>query len=94
VLLSQNPRLGFGTALAPAGGGHNPKERDMSHLATLFRSMSSMFCDHEWVRRRDTGHVYLECVRCLSTTPGIQYGRERAEHGQPTRGSLEVVEAH
>ena len=66
----------------------------MPRFETLFQAVSSMFCDHEWARRRDTGHVYLECVRCLATTPGIEFGRHRADHGHGTRSSLETLEAH
>lgn len=40
-------------------------------LTRVLNNVASAFCMHEWARRRDGGHVFLECVHCLATTPGI-----------------------
>jgi hypothetical protein len=40
-------------------------------LRMLLRAVGSMMCQHEWARRRERGRLYLECVNCLATTPGI-----------------------
>jgi hypothetical protein len=62
-------------------------------LTNLVRTVSSLFCAHEWARRRQTGRVYLECVRCLATTPGVQYGPAVEPAAPALRKALEVVEA-
>jgi hypothetical protein len=49
---------------------------DVSNLALLIRSFSSLFCNHEWVRRHESRRVYLECVHCLATTRGLDLGPE------------------
>jgi hypothetical protein len=49
----------------------------MSHLARLFSNMSALFCAHEWARRVEGRRVYLECVHCLATTPGLHVGEQR-----------------
>ena len=35
-------------------------------------ALSTLGCRHEWIRRRAPGRVYLECLRCLRTTPGLE----------------------
>jgi hypothetical protein len=62
-------------------------------LSRFVLAMTSMFCSHEWVRRRDSRRVYLECVRCLSTTPGIEYGRTQLGVTPALPKTLEVVRA-
>jgi hypothetical protein len=44
----------------------------MSRLTRLFCNVNALFCAHEWARRVDGRRVYLECVHCLSTTPGLE----------------------
>lgn len=39
---------------------------------SLIGSVGSFFCDHEWTKRSESGHLYLECLKCLATTRGIQ----------------------
>jgi hypothetical protein len=46
-------------------------------LTTLLRTVSSLFCHHEWMTRREPGRVYLECVNCLATTAGIEITPQR-----------------
>jgi hypothetical protein len=41
-------------------------------LSRMFDTAVSWFCEHEWSRRRDGHRMYLECVRCRTTTCGIQ----------------------
>jgi hypothetical protein len=48
----------------------------MSNLARLFSNVSALFCAHEWARRVDGRRVYLECVHCLATTPGVEVDRK------------------
>jgi hypothetical protein len=63
-------------------------------LTNLIGAMTSMLCCHEWTRRRDNRRVYLECVHCLATTPGIEIGPQPGptEAAAPQR-PLEVAEA-
>jgi hypothetical protein len=61
---------------------------------TLIQEMTSLFCTHEWARRRDAGHVYLECVHCLAITPGIEFGPATSlPANQAHRQALKVAEA-
>ncbi len=61
-------------------------------FTNLLRSMASVFCSHEWARRRDASRVYLECVHCLTTTPGIAYGPESVSSTAPVLAKeLKVV---
>ena len=62
-------------------------------FATLFRAMSTAFCSHEWARRSGKGRMYLECVHCLTTTPGIQVGHEHARGTQQPSATLNVATA-
>jgi hypothetical protein len=62
-------------------------------LTNLFQTMTSLFCCHEWARRRDSNRVYLECVHCLATTPGIEIGHTSAPASPRLTKSFEVVEA-
>jgi hypothetical protein len=66
----------------------------MSHLARLMSTVTAMFCDHEWARRVEGRRVYLECVHCLATTPGLELSpHTRSSTGPPRRTSLRTVEA-
>ncbi len=46
-------------------------------FSTFLRTVFSLFCQHEWVTRREPGRVYLECVNCLTTTTGIEIKPQR-----------------
>lgn len=46
-------------------------------LRTLCSTATALFCSHEWVKRREPGRVYLECMHCLSTTHGIEVQPKR-----------------
>jgi hypothetical protein len=63
----------------------------MSSLARVFFNVTALFCSHEWARRVDGRRVYLECVHCLSTTPGVDLGRA-PKPGAPS-GSRRQVKA-
>lgn len=43
--------------------------------AELMIAVSRLWCAHEWARRVDGRRLYLECVRCERTTPGIDTGK-------------------
>lgn len=62
-------------------------------LATLLRTVSSFFCHHEWVRRREPGRVYLECVNCLATTHGIEITPQRPAAVLAAKPRLRPVKA-
>ena len=57
----------------------------MSHLTRLFHTVTAMFCEHEWARRVEGRRVYLECMNCLSTTPGLDMSQTAARGPVPTR---------
>lgn len=41
-------------------------------LNTFLRTVTGFFCEHEWMTRSDSTRVYVECVRCLSTSKGFE----------------------
>lgn len=57
----------------------------MSHLTRLFHTVTAMFCEHEWARRVEGQRVYLECVHCLSTTPGLDLSQTVTRNPVATR---------
>lgn len=62
----------------------------MNHFARLFSNITALFCAHEWARRVEGRRVYLECVHCLATTPGVDLGRVKTT---PTPTNVEAVVA-
>ncbi len=67
----------------------------MSQLARLFFSVTSLFCGHEWARRVEGKRVYLECVHCLSTTPGLDMSQTQGARAGTTarRAKLLTIRA-
>jgi hypothetical protein len=63
----------------------------MSHLARLVSHVTALFCDHEWARRVEGRRVYLECVHCLSTTPGFETGPRERTSARPPRPELHAA---
>jgi hypothetical protein len=59
-------------------------------LSSVIYGVVTLFCSHEWARRRDAGHVYLECVHCLATTRGIDFGPIRSAFVPAADGPLEA----
>lgn len=57
----------------------------MSHLTRLFHTVTAMFCEHEWARRVEGRRVYLECLHCLSTTPGLDLSQNAPRPPATTR---------
>lgn len=37
----------------------------------VVRWFNALWCAHEWTRRVDGRRVYLECIHCLATSPGL-----------------------
>lgn len=62
-------------------------------LTTMIRTVSALFCHHEWVRRRTPGRMYLECVNCLATTQGIEIAPQRQSPVLVGEGRLSTVKA-
>jgi hypothetical protein len=54
-------------------------------LNTFARAVGSLFCDHEWTRRREPGRLYLECLRCLATTSGVAVKQRRPDQEAAAR---------
>lgn len=65
----------------------------MSHLVRLVNHVTALFCEHEWARRVEGRRVYLECVHCLSTTPGVDLGPRERVGARARRTDLRTVEA-
>jgi hypothetical protein len=57
----------------------------MSVLASFANAATSFFCRHEWCRRTEGRRLYLECLRCRATTPGIALRDSTTAHGHPHR---------
>jgi hypothetical protein len=86
--------LTCGTISSPSGARPLVEEGDPTMMSRLFRHVASVLCNHEWATRRDTSHVYLECVRCLATTPGVEYGRVLTRSAVAVQGeSMHAAEA-
>jgi hypothetical protein len=51
-------------------------------VARLFSLALAVFCSHEWARRVQGRRVYLECVRCLRTTRGVEVSRRGGGPGR------------
>jgi len=58
-------------------------------LMSLLHSVNALFCQHEWMTRRESSRLYVECVRCLTTTQGID---TRQECGLHTRLEVHAVD--
>jgi hypothetical protein len=56
---------------------------------------ASMFCAHEWSSRHEPHRWYLECLKCGSTTSGIEVGRKPSAtvemHPASRRPSLAIL---
>jgi len=67
----------------------------MSRLTRLFSSVTTLFCGHEWARRVEGRRVYLECVHCLSTTPGLDMSPNQGQrmNAPARRTKLETLRA-
>ena len=44
-------------------------------LTAMLRSVCCLFCHHEWMARSEQTRLYVECVRCLATSRGIDIRR-------------------
>ena len=44
-------------------------------LTAMLRSVSYLLCHHEWMARSEETRLYVECVRCLATSRGIDIRR-------------------
>lgn len=41
-------------------------------LTALLLTAGRAFCRHEWMTRSRQSRLYVECVKCLATSPGIE----------------------
>jgi hypothetical protein len=57
-------------------------------ISRFFRNVSSILCHHEWATRREAERVYLECLHCLATTPGVRYGHSAKPLHEATRAKV------
>jgi hypothetical protein len=46
-------------------------------LTSLLQAVGRCFCGHEWIARTDSTRLYVECVKCLATSDGIELRRTR-----------------
>jgi hypothetical protein len=46
-------------------------------LTSLLQAVGRCFCAHEWIARTDSTRLYVECVKCLATSDGIELRRTR-----------------
>ena len=58
-------------------------------LMSLLHTFNAMFCQHEWMTRTESSRLYVECVRCLATSHGID---TRQECGLQVRRDLHTVD--
>jgi hypothetical protein len=64
----------------------------MTQLARLCRNVTALFCAHEWARRVDGRRVFLECVHCLTTTPGVSLDHRNRKPVNRHGRNLKAVE--
>jgi hypothetical protein len=57
----------------------------MTALAKLIDGVATAFCSHEWSRRHEPDRLFLECIKCGSTTSGIEVGPRVAARARTTR---------
>ena len=58
-------------------------------LMLLLHTVNALFCQHEWMTRTDSSRLYVECVRCLATSQGID---TRQECGLQSRLDVHAVD--
>ncbi len=46
-------------------------------LTSLLQAVGRCFCHHEWMARTDSTRLYVECVKCLACSDGIELRRTR-----------------
>lgn len=37
----------------------------------ILHGLFTRCCRHEWVRRHQDSRIYVECLKCLATSPGV-----------------------
>ena len=56
---------------------------DTHMLTSLLHTVNCLFCDHEWITHSQSTRLYLECVKCLAISNGIDVRRELAQVAPP-----------
>ena len=49
--------------------------KDSAMLTSLLQAVGRCFCQHEWMARSKSTRMYVECVKCLATSDGIDIRR-------------------
>lgn len=47
-------------------------------LTSLLQAVGRCFCHHEWMARTDSTRLYVECMKCLASSDGIDVRRTRS----------------
>ena len=55
----------------------NTSVEDSAMLNSLLQAVGRCFCHHEWMARADATRLYVECVKCLASSDGIDLRRAR-----------------
>jgi hypothetical protein len=58
--------------------------RAFKMMTVLLHAVNALFCQHEWITRAQPQRLYLECVKCLAVSPGIDTRRD-ATTSAPTQ---------
>jgi hypothetical protein len=55
----------------------NTSDEDSAMLTSLLQAVGRSFCHHEWLARTDSNRLYVECMKCLATSDGIDLRKTR-----------------